>query len=171
MDITKRLYENNSILKVTSMKTEKLNHENLLDVIKLTPLVSVDLIIRDIKGRVLLGMRTNRPARDYWFVPGGRICKNETIAHALARISLAEIGHELTIEQVRLQGGFDHIYEDNFAGEEDISTHYVVLAYQAVINDSVQLSGDSQHSDLKWWTVEDLLASDKVHPNTKAYFK
>jgi colanic acid biosynthesis protein WcaH len=33
--------------------------------------VSIDLIVRDADGRVLLGLRNNRPARDWWFVPGG----------------------------------------------------------------------------------------------------
>ena len=29
---------------------------------------------------------------------------------------------------------------------------------------------DAQHSALKYWPVEELLAADNVHENTKAYF-
>ena len=32
-------------------------------VVELTPLVSIDLIVRDRRGRVLVGYRRNRPAR------------------------------------------------------------------------------------------------------------
>lgn len=37
------------------------------------PLVSFDLIIRDPDGRALLRLRTNDPAKGFYFVPGGRI--------------------------------------------------------------------------------------------------
>ena len=67
----------------------KKEDKHILEIIKATPLVSIDLIIRNPSHKILLGKRINRPAKDYWFVPGGRIIKNETIAHALKRISKA----------------------------------------------------------------------------------
>ena len=36
---------------------------------------------------VLPGWRNNLPARNYWFVPGGRIYKDESIRNALLTIS------------------------------------------------------------------------------------
>ena len=45
-------------------------------IIKQTPLVSIDVCI--LKGRnILLGKRINPPAKDFFFVPGGRIFKSE----------------------------------------------------------------------------------------------
>ena len=70
----------------------KITDKYLLEIIKATPLVSIDLVIRNPTGKVLLGKRINRPAKGYWFVPGGRIIKNETIGHALKRIFKAEVG-------------------------------------------------------------------------------
>ena len=51
-------------------------------VIKSSPLVSIDLIVRNEQGQVLLGKRTNRPAQGFWFVVGGRVLKDESLEHA-----------------------------------------------------------------------------------------
>ena len=101
----------------------KMEEKHLLEIIKETPLVSVDLIIRNPSEMVLLGKRTNRPAKGYWFVPGGRIIKNETINQALKRISKVEVGLDLSAEAPSLLGAYDHIYEDNFLNVIGINTH------------------------------------------------
>lgn len=44
------------------------------------PLVSIDLMIKNAQDQMLWGRRNNRPAQVYWFVPSGRICKNEGLA-------------------------------------------------------------------------------------------
>jgi len=54
----------------------RLGREEFLEVVERAPLVSIDLIVRRGDGLVLLGRRTNEPAKDFWFVPGGRIYKN-----------------------------------------------------------------------------------------------
>ena len=145
------------------------NH--ILEIIKATPLVSIDLIIRNPSGKVLLGKRVNRPAKDYWFVPGGRIIKNETIVHALKRISLTEMGQDLSTEAHSLLGAYDHIYEDNFLNVDGINTHYVVLAFSILLQQEIDVKADEQHSDLQWWEINKLLEDPTVHHNTKAYFR
>src|SRR5262245_10728718 len=40
-------------------------------IVRCAPLPSLDLIIRDSDGKVLVGLRTNEPAKNYYFVPGG----------------------------------------------------------------------------------------------------
>ncbi len=45
-------------------------------VINSTPLISVDLVIKNNEGQILLGKRTNRPAKGFWFVPGGWVLKD-----------------------------------------------------------------------------------------------
>ena len=146
-----------------------MNNEQFLCIIDATPLVSIDLILRNDCGQVLLGKRLNRPAKDFWFVPGGRIRKNERIKEALVRISTRELG--VAILDAQLVGAFDHLYEDNFIGAPGVSTHYVVLAFTARLPSKTQLAPDDQHSELRWWSTEDLLANDGVHENTKAYFR
>jgi len=149
---------------------DKVNQEKFLKIIDATPLVSIDLIIENPCGEILLGKRLNRPAQNFWFVPGGRIKKNEKIADAMLRISLAELGHSIAIKNTSLLGAYNHIYHDNAFDEAEINTHYVVLAYKIKQFSKKDLIVDAQHSALKYWPVEELLAADNVHENTKAYF-
>lgn len=144
--------------------------DNFLEIIDQVPLVSIDLIIENANQQYLLGMRNNKPAQGSWFVPGGRIRKNETIAAALARISMAELGVALTLEYAELLGTYDHIYDDNYHGLPDINTHYVVLGYKVKLPTDQNITLDEQHSDIKWFTKDALLADNAVHQNTKNYF-
>ena len=146
-----------------------LKPEEFLRIVEATPLVSIDLILRNEENKVLLGERLNRPAQGLWFVPGGRIWKNERVQDALRRISQRELA--ITITQAKLLGVFDHIYEDNFLGVPGVNTHYVVLGFETTLPTSTQLTADDQHGELKWWTVGELLSSERVHANTKAYFR
>lgn len=148
-----------------------LSRPEFIDLLHLSPLVSIDIVARDRQGRVLLGLRRNAPARDTWFVPGGRICKDETFATALARISEGELGVTLRLEDVELLGVYQHIYPDNAFGEPDLGTHYVVIACRARLEpEQLDVDGE-QHSDARWAPVDELLADPGVHGNTKAYFQ
>lgn len=137
-----------------------------LEVVRNTPLVSIDLIVRDRDGRLLVGKRVNEPARGTWFVPGGSIRKDETLAQALARISKWELGVGLTLDDVRFAGVYEHFYDTNFAAAPGVSTHYVVLAY--IVQrpfDNTDLPAE-QHSAWHWLSDPSL---PDVHPNTLAY--
>jgi len=61
-------------------------------VIASTPLIAIDLIVVNERKEILLGKRLNQPAKNYWFVPGGRILKNETLDNAFKRLTLTELG-------------------------------------------------------------------------------
>ena len=149
----------------------KLNYEDLAEVVRLAPLVSIDLIIENSKGQVLVGMRNNEPTKGFWFVPGGRILKNETIAEAFERVSKAELGLDANYNDAEFVGAFDHIYDTNFAQQQGFGTHYVVLAHRIKLNDEVDITADDQHSELLWLDKNELLNNEKVHPHTKAYFQ
>ncbi len=146
-----------------------LNDSDFLRIVDATPLVSIDLILRNATGEILLGRRTNRPAQGMWFVPGGRIRKNERVAEALLRISQRELG--VGISQAKLLGAFDHLYPDNFLGAPGVSTHYVVLGMETAWPAGANAQADDQHDEFKWWTAAEILASNEVHENTKAYFR
>jgi len=145
--------------------------DNTLAIIDATPLVSIDLIIENRNKEILLGKRVNRPAQDCWFVPGGRILKNETIKDAIKRISTREIGVDLADHNPALLGASEHMYADNFLNEPGINTHYVVLVFVIELESEIMATADDQHSEMKWWNKEDLLADESVHINTRDYFK
>ncbi len=138
-------------------------------IVKNTPLVSIDFIIKNKEGKVLLGLRKNKPAQGYYFVPGGRIFKNETIEEAFKNISQNELGIELEINKAKFLGVYQHFYGDNFFGDESFGTHYIVLAYEINIQDLINLPED-QHSEYIWLSPEDILNSENVHQYTKNYF-
>lgn len=147
-----------------------ISEEQFLTIVDATPMVSIDLIIENQNDDVLLGKRLNRPAMGYWFVPGGRIRKNERLSDAMARISSTELGTEISLHDTRLLGAYEHIYDDNYSGKKGINTHYVVLAYKIPVQNDFIFAPDNQHSEIKWWPKVELLASEDVHENTKAYF-
>ena len=99
--------------------------EEYVDVIKKTQIISTDFLIFNNEGQVLLGKRNNEPAKDTWFVPGGRVRKHELIGDAVKRITKQELGK--TLEKTSDLGVYHHIYPNNFANE-DHGTHYVVFA-------------------------------------------
>ena len=148
-----------------------MNSENFIEIISRTPLVSIDIILRCALGNVLLGRRVNRPAKGYWFVPGGSIRKNETLDEAMTRISTDELGFGIAIVNSKLLGAYDHIYDDNFLGKAGINTHYVALGHEVRLPNGQSIDYNSQHSEIKWWSVRELMESDEVHENTKAYFR
>src|SRR5262249_37570302 len=108
------------------------------NVIRLTPLVAIDFVVRSPQGKVLVGRRTNEPARNVFFVPGGRITKNETRSAAFQRISQEELGVKLNINEARFFTVNDHIYETNRFGKSGFGTHYVTLAYE--VNLALEIS-------------------------------
>ena len=134
-------------------------------VIENTPLVSVDLIVKD-RGRVLLGRRVNRPAQGKWFTPGGRVLKNEMISSAIARIAKTELGAE-PASAPKFIGVFEHLYDDGIF--DHVSTHYLNLAYEAELSGLEGLP-EEQHDDYRWFTLGELMASDAVHDYVKDYF-
>ncbi|MGA2093126.1 MAG: GDP-mannose mannosyl hydrolase [Sedimentisphaerales bacterium] len=151
--------------------SEKLKKDQLVQVVKLAPLVSIDLIIENGKGQVLVGMRKNEPARGFWFVPGGRILKNERIPQAFERIAKNELGLKLSYDKARFVGAYEHIYKTNFAKKAGFGTHYIVLAHRIKLNSNCEIILDNQHSEFVWFDKRQILKNKKVHVNTKAYFK
>lgn len=148
----------------------RLDDDTFRQIVRHAPLVSVDLVVLDCHGRALLGLRANEPACGFWFVCGGRILKGEAIRDGFGRIIAHETGYAGAFTEAKPRGVYEHLYETNCFREPGFGTHYVVLAYEIVVPDHLELRPDAQHRELAWWRVPDLLASPEVHPYTKAYF-
>jgi colanic acid biosynthesis protein WcaH len=140
-------------------------------VVRDAPLVAIDLLVSDGAGHFLLGLRRNRPAAGYWFVPGGRIYKNEALDAAFTRIARAELGLAVPRRQATPMGVYEHDYPDSFA-DAAISTHYVVLPFRLTLARAVLApqAGRDQHLQLEWMSRATLLARPDVHAHTRAYF-
>jgi colanic acid biosynthesis protein WcaH len=138
-------------------------------IVESTPLVSIDLVVRAPDKKILLGKRVNRPAQGYWFVPGGRILKDESVKLTFKRLLDIELAIRPENILIRPLGIYQHFYPDNFSGDK-FGTHYVVLAYEISLLNMPCSLPDIQHSDYKWFEQDELLQSDEVHDHTKWYF-
>lgn len=151
-----------------------LNKDQFLECVQRMPLVSIDLVITR-QDSILLGMRTNRPAQGFWFVPGGRILKDETLSLAMQRIAVKELGCKINAMSAalpRFLGAYEHHYLDCFAGDIGVTTHYVVLAYHVAVGDDVALlRHDEQHEEFRWWGLKEAAQSKQVHEYTQNYLK
>lgn len=139
------------------------------------PLVSVGLVV--MRGQeVLLSMRNNQSAKASWFVPGGRIFKNEPIQSALARIAETELGLGAALAGGEIVpqwlGAFEHFHADCFAEEAGVPSHYVVLGHELNVAEDFPLPNpERQHVELRWWPITEALASPDVHRFSKDYFQ
>ncbi len=145
--------------------------EHFVELLRGLPLVSVDLVLVRGETEILLGLRTNRPAQGSWFVPGGRILKDEPRADALKRVAARELGiGDVAGLKPQLLGVFEHFYPDCFAGDIGVSTHYVVIAHRLDVPLGFEVPGcDNQHAELRWWPIAEAAANTDVHRYTRDY--
>lgn len=138
--------------------------------VKNMPLIAIDLLVEDQNDQYLLGWRSNPPALSSWFVPGGRIRKNERIETAFQRITLTELGTAFKIELSKFRGIYQHFYNENFLGEQGQSTHYITLAYHLQVHaDQLSLPTD-QHAHYRWTKQEIMQRDPQIHRYTRDYF-
>jgi colanic acid biosynthesis protein WcaH len=65
-------------------------------------------------------------------------------------------------------GVFEHFYDDSTY--EYVSTHYVNLAYEYKVEETLNLPTE-QHNEYQWLSVDELLESKQVHKYVKDYFR
>jgi colanic acid biosynthesis protein WcaH len=149
----------------------KLALEQFKAIVRDTVLVSLDLLLINERGEVLVGRRMYAPARDYLFVPSGRVLKGETLSAALQCVAKRETGLVLSPEQVVLHGIYDHIYDDSCFEGSGISTQYVVIACRSTVSSNARIVADQQHESLQFMSISKIIADPQTHPYTKNYFR
>ena len=149
----------------------KIDDEAFTDALSILPLISIDLIVKNYQGDILLGLRNNSPAKGEWFVPGGRIKRMEKIKQAFERLTESELGFKIDINKTSLIGIFEHMYP-NSAYSENIGVHYISIGV-LIENKSLNINNlpICQHNEYKWFTLEEIQTLDTVHPRTKEFFK
>ena len=145
-----------------------LDFEDFKNLVKNAPLFAIDLVVLNERNQILIGQRKNAPAKGFWFVPGGRVFKDETQAQAVQRISQAELGCELTRDQLGLLGIFDHFYDDS-CFDNEISTHYINATHLVRLETHRLNFPKDQHTDYRWVTLETLVADDSIHTYSKIF--
>lgn len=143
-------------------RKEHIDKQTWGSIVKSMPIPSVDLLVKCPDG-ILLGKRTNEPAKGEWFVPGGRIQKGEPLREAVHRIAEEELGLEVIIEQPL--GTYDHFYDCSDVPESG-GKHYIAHAY-TVSATNCRVSGDGQHAEFQVFEA----VPDPLHPHVKAYIE
>jgi colanic acid biosynthesis protein WcaH len=105
--------------------TDWLSPDDWRTVVANVPIPAVDLVVVH-DGGVVLGRRTNDPARGEWFVPGGRVRKGERLPEAVDRVARAELGVDVAVRE-RL-GAFTHLWETSDVPGTD-GKHYVAVGF------------------------------------------
>lgn len=147
-----------------------LSDSDFKKLIEIAPLISIDFIIENEQQEFLLGLRNNRPASGFYFVPGGRIYKNETFEQAVARISEKELGIQIKLADLLPMGSFEQFYNENFYDHPNTTTHYVALPHRVKFKWNKPVTGDQQHANYRFFSQKKLLEEDHVHPYCKRYF-
>ena len=148
-----------------------LSEEDFNRLIRLAPLVAIDLIIRNRDGKILVARRNDEPAKGFLFNPGGCVFKGEPVETAFGRIMERETGRRVSYEAARFRGFYQHFYQATRFGHDGSGTHYVVLAHDVALEEDDAIVLDKTHSTYRWLSESEILASPEVHEYTKDYFR
>jgi len=155
--------------------TKLLPPEQFSQACEALPLVSIDLVLTNDAGQLLLGLRNNAPARGWWFTPGGRVRKNEALPDAKLRVARDELGlPEAALRRATLMGAWDHFYPDS-AFTPEVSTHYVNLPLwlkltpDEMANLQLPQGPGHQHAEWQWMDLAQAECDAGVHPYVQAY--
>ena len=155
----------------TLLASGRMSDADFSQVTRNAPLVSFDVIVRNRENKVLVMLRNDEPAKASYFVPGGRISKNEPLEVAFERVLLRETGQPLKFAAAQFRGVYQHFYAANRFSNPEFGTHYVVLAYDIAIEHDGAIDLDETHSSYRWLSEAELLASPDVHEYVKDYFR
>ncbi|MEA1989596.1 MAG: GDP-mannose mannosyl hydrolase [Pseudomonadota bacterium] len=150
-------------------ESNQLQLKNFKQVVQNAPLFAIDLVVINDKSQILVGERLNAPAKGSWFVPGGRVYKNESLEKAFKRISKAELGAQIERHQAWLLGLYDHFYDDSFISS-DISTHYINATHVLKLSSEQLNLPQEQHSHYQWISIDLLNVNNDVHKYSKIFF-
>ncbi|MBI5458057.1 NUDIX domain-containing protein [Candidatus Kaiserbacteria bacterium] len=126
------------------------------------PLVTVDvLFLNPDKSKVLLGKRTNEPYAGEFYSFGGRFFKNENFLEAACRIAKQELALSIPPTALTFAGVLNEINDSSIF--EGVNYHAVDVYFVCTIADE-SMKPDSQHSEIRWFSVSD----PTLHPNVKA---
>ena len=92
-----------------------------------TPLVNVDLLIKDEKGRTLLSWRNDQYAGKGWHVPGGIVRFKETLETRIKKVAETEIGVAVSFDATPI--ALNQLIHPN----RDIRSHFISILYKCFL--------------------------------------
>jgi len=93
-----------------------------------TPLVNVDLLIKDEDERVLLSWRDDQHAGKGWHLPGGIVRFKEALEARVKKVAETEIGGNVNFDPVPIA------VNQCIHHERDIRSHFVSILYKCFLS-------------------------------------
>ena len=116
---------------------------------QLTPLINVDLLIKNKKGQILLTWRNDQFYGPAWHIPGGIVRFKEKIEHRIEQVAQSELGATVnfTAQPIHIQGLIN--------GERDIRGHFISMLYlcelsSEPVNQKAYLNGKPKQGQWAW---------------------
>lgn len=143
-----------------------LPEEVFLMVSRLTPMINVDLLLKDSENRTLLTWREDRYYGPVWHVPGGIIRFKETAAQRISKVAETELGTTVTYSEAPLA-----VTEMMNQGR-DTRGHFISLLYECrltgpLIPHLAYTTGTPRHGN---WAWHDTCPADLIPPQ-RAYLQ
>lgn len=95
---------------------------------RITPLVNVDLLIKDEKGRTLLAWRNDQYAGKGWHVPGGIVRFKETLETRVKKVAEMEVGiSDISFDPIPMA------LNQLIHHERDTRSHFISILYRCFL--------------------------------------
>jgi len=115
---------------------------------KLTPLVNVDLLIKNDEGETLLTWRHDKFYGPAWHLPGGIIRFREKFETRISKVAYNELGVEVLHQQYPIA------MRELFAKGRDVRGHFISLLFLCKLNtpllENQYLEGDPESGQWAW---------------------
>jgi colanic acid biosynthesis protein WcaH len=136
------------------------------EIMEWVPIFTVDVIFfNKEKTKTLLFKRENEPLKKWYFSLGGRVLKNEELKKSAVRKVKEEIGIDIFANDLFGEGLTNEIHETSIF--ENCNVHNINVQYGAIWKEEYKISFDSQHTEAKWFSINDEL----LHPFIKTRIK
>ncbi len=108
--------------------SEGLPDELFYYISRTTPLVNVDLLIKDEKGRTLLAWRDDIYAGKGWHIPGGIVRFKERLEKRIEKVAESEIGSTISFDSVPV------VLNQLIHTERDVRSHFISILYRCFLS-------------------------------------
>jgi ADP-ribose pyrophosphatase YjhB (NUDIX family) len=116
---------------------------------QLTPLINVDLLIKNKKGQILLTWRDDRFYGPAWHIPGGIIRFKEKIEHRIEQVAWSELGASVNFapEPIHIRTLINN--------ERDVRGHFISMLYLCQLSsepaiEKAYINGEPKQGQWAW---------------------
>ena len=125
------------------------------------PICAVDFVLLH-QGKVLLALRKDEPAKGQWWIPGGRVLKNETLIDAVKRKAKQEMG--VDVEIIRKIDSYEVMFTEAPFPDVKTGVHYLAVCFLVIPQDTnIIISLDKTQQKHKWISH----IEEELHPYVK----